>query len=257
MELLEEKGAKIFGSPKEIADNSDFLITCVTNFNAINKVCFQKNGIQETDNKNVVIADFSTLSPAESSYCSKTFNDKNISMLSSPVMGGPKAALEGRLIPIVSGNKNIFNKIKHILKKIGDPVFYIGNIAGSANAIKLALNLNIGLITIAFSEGLLLSDSYNIDPDLYLKIFNSTSFKTSISEIKGPRIINNDFNPSFFLKNMRKDLGLALNAAKEKELSLPITSMTFNLYNYATNSQFSDFDYTGIYKFLKGLNNYK
>ncbi|MGE0243737.1 MAG: NAD(P)-dependent oxidoreductase [Nitrososphaeraceae archaeon] len=251
---LEEKGAEIFGSPKEIADNSDFLITCVTDFDAINKVCFQENGIQETDNTNVVVADFSTLSPTESALCSKKFNDKNISMLSSPVMGGPNAALEGHLIPIVSGNLHIFNKVKDILEKLGNPVFYIGNKDGSANAVKLALNLNIGLIAMAFSEGLLLSDSYEIDSTLYLKIFNSTNFKTGISENKGPRIINNDFSPSFYLKNMRKDLGLALDAAKEKELSLPVTSITFQLYNYATTSQFSDFDYSAIYKFLKKLN---
>jgi 3-hydroxyisobutyrate dehydrogenase len=69
MKSLEEKGAEIFDSPKEIADNSDFLITCVTDFEAINKICFQKNGIQETDNKNIIVADFSTLSPRESAFC--------------------------------------------------------------------------------------------------------------------------------------------------------------------------------------------
>ena len=253
---LEKEGAEIFYSPKEIADNADLIITCVTDFEAINKVYFEKNGIQETDNKNVIVADFSTISPSQSISCSQMFNAKNISMLSCPVMGGPSAALNGHLIPIVSGDKHIFNKVKNILEKLGKPVFYIGNTNGSANAVKLALNLNIGLIAMAFSEGLLLSDRYEIDAELYLKIFNSTSFRTGISENKGPKIISNDFTPSFHLKNMKKDLGLALDAAKEKELSLPVTSIAFQLYNYAaTSSQFSNCDYTGIYKFLKELNN--
>jgi 3-hydroxyisobutyrate dehydrogenase len=252
---LEKEGAEIFDSPKEIADNADLIINCVRDFEATKKICFQKNGIQETDNKKVIVADFSTVSPTESIFCSRMFNSKNISMLSSPVMGGPNAALHGHLIPIVSGDQHIFNKVKNILEKLGNPVFYIGNIDGSANAVKLALNLNIGLIAMAFSEGLLLSDKYEIEPELYLKIFNSTTFRTGISENKGPKIINNDFTPSFYLKNMKKDLGLALDAAKEKELSLPVTSITFQLYNYAATSQFSDYDYTGIYKFLKKLNN--
>ena len=175
-------------------------------------------------------------------------------MLSIPVMGGPNAALEGRLIPIVAGEENTFKKIKNILEKLGNPIFYIGNKEGSANAIKLALNLNIGLLAMALSEGLLLSNRYDIDPTLYLKIFNSTNFKTGMSENKGLKMINDDYYPSFYLKNMRKDLGLAMDAAKEKELSLPVTDIAFQLYNYAAKSIFADLDYTGIYKFLKKIN---
>ena len=67
-------------------------------------------------------------------------------------------------------------------------------------------------------------------------------------------MIKDDFNPSFYLKNMRKDLGLVIEAAKDKDLSLPVTDITFQLYNYAAKSVFSDLDYTGIYKFLKQLN---
>jgi 3-hydroxyisobutyrate dehydrogenase len=180
--------------------------------------------------------------------------NKNISMLSIPVMGGPNAALEGRLIPIVSGEEKTFKKIKNILEKLGNPVFYIGNKEGSSNAIKLALNLNIGLLAMALSEGLLLSNRYDIDPTLYLKIFNSTNFKTGMSETKGPKMINDDYHPSFYLKNMRKDLGLVMAAAQEKELSLPVTGIAFQLYNYAAKSIYADLDYTGVYKFLKKLN---
>jgi 3-hydroxyisobutyrate dehydrogenase len=251
---LEKKGAKILHTPKEIANNVDFIIICVTNFEAVNKLCFQKDGIHETENANVIIADFSTLSPRESIYCYRKFKSKNISMLSIPVMGGPNAALEGRLIPLVTGEENTFKKIKNILEKLGNPIFYIGNKEGSANAIKLALNLNIGLLAMALSEGLLLSNKYDIDPALYLKIFNSTNFKTGMSENKGFKMINDDYHPSFYLKNMRKDLGLAMDAAKEKELSLPVTDIAFQLYNYAAKSVFADLDYTGIYKFLKNLN---
>jgi 3-hydroxyisobutyrate dehydrogenase len=251
---LEKKGAKIFNTPKEIANNSDLIIICVTNFEAVNSICFQKNGIQETENTNVIVSDFSTLSPKDSIYCYRKFREMNLSMLSIPVMGGPSAALEGHLIPIVCGDEVLFEKIKNILEKIGNPVFYIGNREGSATAVKLALNLNIGLLAMALSEGLLLSGKYDIDPSLYLKIFNSTNFKTAMSENKGPKMINDDFNPSFHLKNMKKDLGLVIEAAQDKDLSLPVTNLTFQLYNYAAKSVFSHLDYTSIYKFLKKLN---
>ena len=224
---IEKKGAKVLNTPKEVADSSDFIITCVTNFEAVNRIYFSKNGVSETTNKKVIVSDFSTVSPKESVYCYEKFKRKNISMMSIPVMGGPNAALTGTLVPIVAGEESSFHKIKHILEELGNPVFYIGKKAGSANAIKLALNLNIGIIAMALSEGLLLSERYEIDPNLYLKILNSTNFKTGMSENKGPKMIKDDYSPSFYLKNMNKDLALVMEAAKEQELSLPITGLVF------------------------------
>ncbi len=174
-------------------------------------------------------------------------------MMSIPVMGGPNAALSGTLIPIVAGEKSAFKKIKYILEEIGNPVFYIGNNAGSSTALKLALNLNIAIIAMALSEGLLLSERYDIDSNLYLKILNTTNIKTAMSENKGPKMVKDDYNPSFYLKNMNKDLSLIMEAAKERELSLPITGLVFQLYNYAVKSTYADLDYTVIYKFLRKL----
>ena len=174
-------------------------------------------------------------------------------MMSIPVMGGPNGALTGTLIPIVAGEKYAFKKIKYRVEEIGNPVFYIGNNAGSSTALKLALNLNIAIIAMALSEGLLLSERYDIDSNLYLKILNTTNFKTAMSENKGPKMVKDDYNPSFYLKNMNKDLGLIMEAAKERELSLPITSLVFQLYNYAVKSTYADLDYTVIYKFLRKL----
>ncbi len=250
---MEKKGAKVFKTPKEVADFSDFIITCVTNFEAVNRIFFSKNGVIETVNKNVIVSDFSTISPKESVYCYQEFKKKNISMMSIPVMGGPNAALSGTLIPIVAGEKSAFKKIKYILEEVGNPVFYIGNNAGSSTAIKLALNLNIAIIAMALSEGLLLSERYDIDSNLYLKILNKTNIKTAMSKNKGPKMVKDDYNPSFYLKNMNKDLGLIMEAAKERELSLPITGLVFQLYNYAVKSTYADLDYTVIYKFLRKL----
>lgn len=250
---MEKKGAKVFKTPKEVADFSDFIITCVTNFEAVNKIFFSKNGVIETVNKNVIVSDFSTISPKESDYCYQEFKKQKISMMSIPVMGGPNAALSGTLIPIVAGEKSAFKKIKYILEEIGNPVFYIGNNAGSSTALKLALNLNIAIIAMALSEGLLLSERYDIDSNLYLKILNKTNIKTAMSKNKGPKMVKDDYNPSFYLKNMNKDLSLIMEAAKERELSLPITSLVFQLYNYAVKSTYADLDYTVIYKFLRKL----
>ena len=76
-----------------------------------------------------------------------------------------------------------------------------------------------------------------------------------MSENKGPKMINDDYHPSFYLKNMRKDSALAGGGSTRKITSLPVTGMAFQLYNYAAKSIYADLDYTGVYKFLKKINN--
>ena len=103
--------------------------------------------------------------------------------------------------------------------------FYIGEIDGSANAIKLALNLNIALIATAVSEGITLVRKAGIDPSIFIEILNSTYFKTGLSEKKGPKMVKNDFSPSFHLKNMLKDLELATSTAQGTGIALPQTTL--------------------------------
>ena len=76
-------------------------------------------------------------------------------MLGVPVMGGPAAAEAGGLVPIVAGSRQAFEKVRQVIEELG-PTFYVGERDGSANNIKLALNLNIALIASALSEGIAL-----------------------------------------------------------------------------------------------------
>jgi 3-hydroxyisobutyrate dehydrogenase-like beta-hydroxyacid dehydrogenase len=168
-------------------------------------------------------------------------------------MGGPAAAEAGNLVPIVSGSKQAFEKVRQVIEELGT-TFYVGEADGSANNIKLALNLNIALIACALSEGMTLVKRAGIDPSVFIKILNSTYFKTGLSEIKAPKMIKEDFSPSFHLKNMLKDLELATTTAQLNGLTLPQTALAEQMFRAANNIGFSDQDYTAIYAFLAKIN---
>jgi 3-hydroxyisobutyrate dehydrogenase len=93
-------------------------------------------------------------------------------MLGMPLMGGPAAARDGKLVSIVAGNKDAFETTKPIIQEITSSIFYIGNTDGSANALKLALNLNIALIAAALVEDITLVKGSGIDPAIFIKILN-------------------------------------------------------------------------------------
>lgn len=251
---FEKIHASIANSPKELGDNCDFIIICVTDFEAVLQVSFGTEGITASNRKNLIVANSSTISPNESKSCAELFRKRKIEMLGMPIMGGPAAAEKGELVSIIAGNKEVFQKVKPIIEKMSRSVFYIGNTDGYASAVKLALNLNIALIASAISEGMALVKASGIDPQIFIDILNSTYFRTALSETKGPKMIKNDFEPSFHLKNMLKDLELVTTAAKSIGIFLPLAAIAEQIYRAANNSGFSQHDYTAISAFLAKIN---
>lgn len=247
------KIARLAASPKELADMCDVVITVVTDFDAAKEVLLGPEGVAVSQNRPIVI-DASTISPSQSEYLAQELKKHGIEMLGMPVMGGPAAAEAGELTPMVAGSKAAFEKARPAIESLGRNVFYIGEKAGSANAIKLALNLNIALIATAVSEGITLTRGSGIDPAVFVKILNSTYFKTGLSEKKGPKMVQGDFEPSFHLKNMLKDLELATSTAQARGIAIPATSTVQQMFRAASNSGFSEQDYTAICAFLARIN---
>ncbi|NWG37886.1 NAD(P)-dependent oxidoreductase [Nitrososphaera sp.] len=245
--------ARIAASPKELAGWCDVVITVVTDFEAAKQVLLGPDGVAESKNRPIV-ADASTIAPAQSEYLAQELKKRGIEMLGMPVMGGPSAAEAGELTPMVAGGKGAFEKARAVIESLGKNVFYIGEKAGSANAVKLALNLNIALIATAVSEGITLARGSGIDPAVFVKILNSTYFKTGLSEKKGPKMVEGEFAPSFHLKNMLKDLELATATAQATGVAIPATSTVQQMFRAASNSGFSDQDYTAICAFLAKIN---
>ena len=245
--------ANIASSPKELGQGCDLVITVVTNFDALKNVLFGTEGIIESGNNNLVVADVSTISPAQSEHCAQRLRSAGIEMLGVPVMGGPAAAETGGLVPMVAGSTQAFDKVRKIIEELGK-TFYVGERDGSANNVKLALNLNIALIACALSEGITFVKKSGIDPSIFLEILNSTYFKTGLSENKAPKMIKKEFSPSFHLKNMLKDLELATTTAQLNGATLPQTALAEQMFRAANNIGFSDQDYTAIYAFLARIN---
>jgi 3-hydroxyisobutyrate dehydrogenase len=247
------KIARVAKSPKELADVCDVVITVVTHFDAAKQVLLGSEGVAGSHNRPTV-ADASTIAPFQSEYLAGELKACGIEMLGMPVMGGPAAAESGELVPMVAGSKGALEKARPAIESLGKNFFYVGEKAGSANAVKLALNLNIALIATAVSEGITLSKGCGIDPEIFVKILNSTYFRTGLSEKKGPKMVAGDFEPSFHLRNMLKDLELATATAQAKGITMPATSTVQQMFRAANNTGLAEQDYTAICAFLARIN---
>lgn len=251
-ESLKNLGAIVADTPKDLARDCDLIITIVKDSDAVESVSFDKNGIVDGKHEGLTVADMSTINPISSKKIAKKFLENGISMIDTPVMGGPNLAEKGELVVMVGGKKEVYEKYKWVFDHIGNKVFYLGE-NGSGHAMKLAMNLQISMLALALSEGITLTKRSGLDPKLFLDILNSTYFKTGMSVLKGPKMINGNFEPSFTLKMMKKDLDTINTTAKELGTSLPMATLANEIYQNATTNGLGELDYTGILAFIERI----
>ena len=251
---VEIKGATVMSSPKAVAENTELVIIIVKDAIAVREVSFGKNGIIESGNKKLIVADMSTIDSVESKNIANEFQQNKIQKLEIPVMGGPNVAITGKLVMMASGPKTSFDYCKEIFDKIANKVFFLGE-QGTANSIKLAMNLQITMLALALSEGITFVKKANVDPKIFLEVLNSTYFKTGMSENKAFKMINGDYDATFTMANLKKDITTMTNTAKELGIKLPMISKAEEIYENAINEGLGNLDYTRIIEYIKKINN--
>jgi len=250
---LASKGARVVESPKKVAENSDIVIIIVKDANAVRQISFEEDGIIHGNHDGLVIADMSTINPSESKKITEKFLQYGITKLDIPVMGGPNVAISGDLVVMASGNKDAFEKFRTVFEKIGNKVFFLGG-DGIAHAVKLAMNLQITMLALALSEGITLVRGASIDPKIFLEILNATYFKTGMSENKAFKMIEEKFDPTFTLENLKKDISTIVQTADSFHIQLPMIKKAEEIYQNAIEHGFGKMDYTGILAYIKKIN---
>ena len=249
---LEEKGADVAELPSVVAESSDLIITCVKDADAVKQVLFGQGGVVSGKHDDMTVADMSTINPNAAKEISKKLHDEGIKSIEVPVMGGPNVAIEGKLVLMASGDKESFERFSQVFNTIANKTFFLGE-SGSAHSIKLAMNLQISLLALSLSEGIMLTKKAGFDPEKFLEILNSTYFSTGMSQNKAYKMIKDEYQPTFTLKNMKKDLDTIIASAKDFDAKLPIAERANEIYKQALDAGFGEIDYTGILAYIKKL----
>ena len=242
---LENKGAIVVDSPKNVAEKSELVIVVVKDADAVKDVVFGDCGILAGKHEGMCIADMSTINPNSTREISKKVTEDGIDYMEIPVMGGPNVAINGKLVIMASGKREVFERFKTIFESIADQSIYLGD-TGTAHSIKLAMNLQIAMLALSLSEGITLTKKAGFDPEIFLKILNSTYFKTGMSQGKAYKMIKESYEPTFTLANLKKDLDTINDAADSCNAELPMAKLARKIYADAKDAGFGDLDYTGI-----------
>lgn len=239
-------------TPKEVAKRSDFVFYCVGDTTMARAVSTGKDGLLEGIRPGSVVADCSTVSPAESQELGAAFTAKSVHFLDAPCTGSKPGAENGTLTFMVGGDQAAFDRAKPYFEIMGKRLYYCGP-AGQGLRAKLTQNLVLANLMQAFAEGLVLAAKNGVAPELMLDILDNSAAKSSLISAKAPSILKRDFRTNFSTKWMHKDVGLALESAKALDLPLPLTAITEQMLRAAIAKGYGEDDFCSTIRVLEDL----
>jgi len=249
-ESLVAAGAKLAESPREVASSSDVLLTIVSDPPALEEVLWSKDGVLSGLRRGSIYIDSSTVSPALARKVSAACAERGARFLDAPVTGGTWGAEKGELVFMVGGEAETLKAVEPILGALSKRWFHLGP-NGAGQIIKLAMNLILALQVDALAEALALVTGAGIQGEKLVEVMQSSMARAPILDIKAPLLLKGEYPPSFPLRLMHKDLGLALDLANQIGVPLPATAAARETYSAVKGAAKEDLDYAAVMKFWK------
>ena len=250
-ELLDQ-GARACGSPAEVAQAADVIITMVPDTPDVEAVLFGENGVAGGLSPGKVVVDMSSISPIATKEFAGRINELGCDYLDAPVSGGEVGAKAASLTIMVGGPEQAFAKVKPIFELMGKNVTLIGG-NGDGQTTKVANQIIVALTIEAVAEGLLFASKAGADPARVRAALMGGLATSRILEVHGERMIKRTFDPGFRIELHQKDLNLALAGARALGVSLPNTASCQELFNAAAAGGGKAWDHSGMVRVLERL----
>ena len=255
-DAIAQTKAVVCGSPKEVAERADIIITMVPDTPDVEKVLFGEQGIANGITKGKVVVDMSSISPIATKAFAQKINALGAEYLDAPVSGGEVGAKNAALTIMVGGSESTFERVKPLFEKMGKNITLVGG-NGDGQTAKVANQIIVALNIEAVSEALLFAAKAGADPAKVRQALMGGFAASRILEVHGERMINRTFNPGFRIELHQKDLNLALQSARAMGVSLPNTATAQELFNSCAANGGAAWDHSAMVRALEKLANFE
>lgn len=218
--------------------------SCVMDADVIFSIVGYPSDVKETyeevfkyAKKGSLLVDMTTSSPTLAIELEKRAKTLGFTMLDAPVTGGDLGAINGTLSIMVGGDEKAYHTIYPLLEAMGKTITYMGK-PGSGQHAKLANQTAIAGAIAGVAEAMMYAQHKALDPMLMLKVITGGSASSWQAQHNGPKMVNQDYAPGFFVKHYLKDLRLVLE--EKSDLSLPVVEQVTKVYQYLSDQGFSE-----------------
>jgi 3-hydroxyisobutyrate dehydrogenase len=224
-EPLAAHGASIASSPGEAAENAALVLTMLADGDAVEEAASGSGGALETLRPGSVWIQMATIGVDWTERLAAMAADRGVEFVDAPVSGSDGPARDGELVVLASGPEELRERLEPLFDAIGRETLWLGP-TGMGTRLKVVLNNWLATQVEALAETIALADTLGIDPRHFVDTIDGGPLGSPYAVAKGRAMIAGEHAPAFTLRLAYKDAGLALDAARELELDLPVTSAT-------------------------------
>ena len=245
-------GAKAASSNKDVAANSDVVITMLPNSLNVKQAILGEDGVSEGARPGTIIVDMSSIAPDAAQEIAAALKTKGVAMLDAPVSGGEPKAIDGTLAIMVGGDAKDFASVKPVLEKMGSSVVHVGDI-GAGNVTKLANQIIVALNIAAVAEAFVLATKAGVEPEAVFNAIKGGLAGSTVMNAKVPMILNGDFNPGGRVELHTKDLQNVLDTGHRLNVPLPLTAGVMEVLQSLISDGMRGLDHCAIVRHYEKL----
>lgn len=239
------RGAKRAATPKEAARGQDVVFTMVSDTPDAEAVITGERGVLYGMKRDSILIDMSTISPAATRELAAKLAEKGAHMLDAPVSGGSEGAKKGTLSVMAGGKAEVLDSVREVLSHLAKAVTYVGP-SGSGQLTKAINQVIIAGTYAAIAEGIALGLAADLDMDAVIAAVSGGAAGSWGLEHRSGNMIKDDYPLGFRTRLHRKDLGIALGAARELGVPLPVTAFVEQLETGLIKRGYGDEDVSNI-----------
>ena len=237
---LEKYGAKVVNQLEELS-TKDILFVMVSTIDDVKQVI----GKALAKGKPKMIVECSSISLEGSAELREMLKAKGVEYLAAPVSGNAKVIKAGKLTFVVSGPKSAYDKAKPYLDMMGVGSSYVGE-GELARIAKICHNVMLGVVIQNLCEITVLAEKAGMPRHAFLDFLNRSVMGSMFTRYKTPALVNLDFHVTFTPKLLRKDLDLGLDAGREFDVPMPLTSLTRDLLQQMIGQGMTEQDFSTL-----------
>lgn len=248
------RGATEAHSGKEVAEQSDIVITMLPDSPDVESVALGEGGIIEGAHEGLVFVDMSTIAPSVTTQVGEVLAQKGVQSLDAPVSGGDIGAQNATLSIMVGGDEDTFNTVKPLFDVMGQSAILCGPL-GAGQTVKACNQILVAVTIAGVSEALTMGTKAGVDPIKIVQVLSGGLARCGVLENRGERMVNGDFDPGFRIRLHYKDLNIIQKTSNDFDVPLPVTSEVFELFKTAMVKGRGELDHSGLLTVIEEMSN--
>lgn len=251
-ERLRTLGAIVAPDLPTLAAASDVVFTMLPSSADVERVVVGDDGLVQSLASGSLVVDMSTISPITTRLVGETLAAVNVGMLDAPVSGGDVGAIMGTLSIMVGGDALLFERALPLFRTMGRTIVHVGP-AGAGQLTKAANQIVVGILLQAIAEAIVLAERGGVTREKLLDVLRGGLAGNQAMEVKREKYLTGTFEPGGRSELHLKDLGIALDVARELGVFLPHTAVLEQLFQAMKRKGWGAEDHAGILHVVEDL----